>query len=140
MPRWMVVIWEMQISRTYTYVEVALEPLMGRLWWAWQANMKSEEMARIWGVWVEEPDIDDWVWDRPGGHKSGDVQAVPAPQVVQPPYAPELNPVEHFCRELPRALGHRVYPTLEAKQAALEPILRVWQADPAWVRQPCGWD
>ncbi len=28
----------------------------------------------------------------------------------------------------------RVYPTLEAKQAALEPILKVWQA----TRRGCG--
>ena len=36
--------------------------------------------------------------------------------------------------------GDRVYPTLDAKQAALEPILRAWQANPARVRQLCGWD
>ena len=131
---------ETQISRTCTDVAVALNPLTGPLWWAWQANMKSEEMARIWGTWAEEPDIDGWVWDGAGGHKSGAVQALPAPQVVQPPYAPELNPVERFFQELRRALGDRVYPTLESKKAALEPILRAWQADPARVRQLCGWD
>ena len=62
------------------------------------------------------------------------MQAIEAPQVVQPPYAPELNPVERFFQELRRALGDRVYPTLEAKQAALEPLLRAWQADPERVQ------
>ncbi len=138
-PRGVAVTRTTQISRTYTYVAVALNPLTGQLWWAWQANMKSEEMTRIWGTWAEEPGIDGWVWDGAGGHKSGDVQALPAPQVVQPPYAPELNPVERFFQELRRALGDRVYPTLEAKKEALEPILRAWQADPARVRQLCGW-
>ena len=33
----------------------------------------------------------------------------------------------------------RVYPTLAAKQEVLEPILKAWQADPARVRQLCGW-
>ncbi|MXZ41987.1 MAG: hypothetical protein F4Z18_09460 [Caldilineaceae bacterium SB0666_bin_21] len=53
-------------------------------------------------------------------------------KVVQPPYVPELNPVERFFRKLHRALEGRVYP-------ALEPILNVWQADPEWVKQLCGW-
>ena len=119
-PRRVAVTRTTQISRTYTYVAVALNPLTGQLWWAWQANMKSEEMTRV--------------WDGAGSHKSGDVQALPAPQVVQPPYAPELNPVERFFQELRRALGDRVYPTLEAKKEALEPILKAWQA----TRRGCG--
>ena len=67
------------------------------------------------------------------------MQALDAPQVVQPPYAPELNPVERFFQELRRALEGRVYPTLQAKQEALEPILNAWQADPERVRRLCGW-
>ncbi len=70
--------------------------------WPWQKNMKGEEMARIWGAWAAEPDIDGWVWDGAGGHTGEDMQVVDAPQVVQPPYAPELNPVERFFRELRR--------------------------------------
>ncbi len=86
--------------------------------------MKSEGMARIWGGWAEEPGIDGWVWDGAGGHKSQDMQAIAAPQVVQPPYTPERNPVECSFQEL---------------RQALEPILQAWQADPARVRQLCGW-
>ncbi len=95
--------------------------MTGRLWWAWQNNMKGEARARIGGAWAKEPGIDGWVRDRAGGHKGEDMQVVDAPQVVQPPYAPELNPVERFCRELRRALEGRVYSTLQAKQEALEP-------------------
>ena len=40
--------------------------------------------------------------------------------------------------DLCRALGDRIYPTL-AKQEALEPILKAWQADPARVRPLCDW-
>ena len=43
------------------------------------------------------------------------MQAIGAPQVVQPPYIPELNSVERFFQELRRALGDRVYPPLDAK-------------------------
>ena len=112
--------------------------MKGQLWWAWQQNKKGEEMARIRGAWVEDPGIDGWVWDGAGGHKSADMQAIEAPH-VQPPYAPKLNPVERSFQELRRAMEDRVYPTLEAKQAALEPILKVRQADPERVKQLCGW-
>ncbi len=37
------------------------------------------------------------------------MQAIAAPQVVQPHYAPEPNPVERFFQELRRALEGRVY-------------------------------
>ena len=47
--------------------------------------------------------------------------------------------VEYFFREPRRALEGPVYPTLRAKKEVLEPILRAWQADPARVRQLCGW-
>jgi len=138
-PRGVAVAQAVQIGWKYLYVAVAIDPLTGRLWWAWQANMKGEEMARIWGVWAEEPAIDGWVWDGARGHTGTDMQAVDAPRVVQPPYAPELNPVERFFRELRRAIEGRVYPTLQAKQEALEPILEAWQADPERVKQLCGW-
>lgn len=58
------------------------------------------------------------------------MQTVDAPRVVQPPHTPELNPVERFFRELHPAIEGRVYPTLQAKQDALEPILQAWQANP----------
>lgn len=95
-PRGTAVSREVQIGRRYTYVAVALDPRTGQLWWAWQQNMKGAEMARIWGSWAEEPGIDGGVWEGVGGHKSADLQAIDAPQVVQPPYASELNPVERF--------------------------------------------
>ena len=139
-PRGTAVSQEVQMGWKYTYVAVAIDPLTGRLWWAWQDSMKGEEMARIWGAWAEDPDIDGWVWDGAGGHKGEDMQAVDAPQVVQPPYAPELNPVERFFRELRRAIEGKVYPTLQAKQDALKEVLNAWQADPARVKQLCGWD
>ena len=110
-PRGTAVSQDVQMGWKYTYVAVAIDPLTGRLWWAWQQNMKGAEMARIWGAWAEDPAIDGWVWDGAGGHKGEDMQAVDAPQVVQPPYAPELNPVERFFRELRRAIEAGSIPT-----------------------------
>ena len=138
-PRGVPVSQAVQMGWSYFYVAVALDPRTGRLWWAWQKNMKGAEMARIWGTWAKESDIDGWVWDGAGGHKGADRQAIAAPRVVQPPYAPEPDPVERFFRELRRAIEGRVDPALQAKQEALEPILKAWQADPKRVRQLCGW-
>ena len=118
-PRGTAVSQAVQTGWKYTYVAVAIDPLTGGLWWSWQKNMKGAEMARIRGAWAAEPGIDGWVRDGAGGHKGEEMQAVDAPQVVQPPYAPELNPVERFFRELRRAIEGRVYPTLQAKQEAL---------------------
>lgn len=101
-PRGVAVSQEVQIGWKYTYVAVALDPMTGQLWWTWQKNMKGEEKARIGRAWAKDPGIDGWVWDGAGGHKGEDMQAVDAPQVVQPLYAPELNPVERFFRELRR--------------------------------------
>ena len=52
------------------------------------------------------------------------MQAIEAPQVVQPPCASEPDPVKRFFQELRRAPEDRMYPTLEAKKAALGPILQ----------------
>ncbi len=46
--------------------------------------------------------------------------------------------MERFFREVCRAEGI-VYPDLQAKKDALEPILKACQADPAQVRQLCDW-
>ncbi len=68
------------------------------------------------------------------------MQAIAAPRVVPPSYAPEPDPVERFFQELRRVLGDRVHPTLKAKKEALEPILKAWPADPVRVRQLRGRD
>ena len=133
-PRGAAVSQEVRTGWKYTYVAVAIDPLTGQLWWAWQKNMKGEEMARIWGAWAEDRAIDGWVRDGDGGHKGEAMQAVDAPQVVQPPHAPELNPVERFFRELRRAIEGKVYPDLQARQEALEEVLNAWQA----IRRGCG--
>ena len=57
-PRGVAVTQAVQFARKYTYVAVALDPMTGRLWWAWQKNMKGEEMARIRGTWAQDAAID----------------------------------------------------------------------------------
>ncbi len=59
------------------------------------------------------------------------MQAVAVSQIVQPAYAPALNPVERLFEELRRAIEGRGYPTLQDKQHALALMLQAWQANPA---------
>ncbi len=66
-------------------------------------------------AWAAEPGINGWVWDGVGGHTGEDRQAVDGPRVVQSPYAPELNPVGCFFRDLRRALEGRISPTWQVK-------------------------
>ena len=54
-PRGTAVPQEVRTGWKYTCVAVAINSRTGRLWWAWQENMKGEEMARIWGAWAEDP-------------------------------------------------------------------------------------
>ena len=48
-PRGVAVSQTVPIGWKHLYVAVALDPMTGRLWWAWQQNMKGGEMARIGG-------------------------------------------------------------------------------------------
>ena len=57
------------------------------------------------------------------------MQAIEAPQVVQPPCASEPDPVKRFFQDLHRAPEDRMDPTLAANKAALGQPMQAWQAD-----------
>ena len=127
------------IGWSYLWLTVALNPHTGQLKWQWHTSLKGKVLAYIWRRWAQDPTVDGLVWDGAGGHKGQDMQAVDLPQVVQPPYAPELNPVERFFEELRRAIEGRPYRSLREKQQAVTVVLRQWRDDPTRVRQLCGW-
>jgi hypothetical protein len=59
--------------------------------------------------------------------------------VFLPPYSPELDPVEHIF-EGPRAeIEGVVYPSLPAKQLAVEHHPRQLAADREWVKRLVNW-
>ena len=84
-------------------------------------------MARIWGTWAQKQGIDGWVWDGAGSHMGEDMQGHQGTPCGATALRLKLSPVECFFQELRRAVEGRVYPTLQAKQEALEPILDVTQ-------------
>ena len=57
-----------------------------------------------------------------------------------PPYAPELNPVEHVWDELREKRFHnRVFDSLEALEDHLEIALRDFEQDPARIQSIVAW-
>ncbi len=86
-----------------------------------------------------EADLAAVVWDRAPSHRDAMVRAVGLSLIEQPPYAPELNPAERVFEHLRAAIEGIVYPTLEAKVAAVEAILAELDADPDRVKRLTGW-
>lgn len=130
---------QVQKVREWRYLVVAIEVLVGRLWWCWTATMQSKEIAGVVRGWQQNTDVEAVVWDGASSHRAGVVQETGFPLVQQPAYAPELNPAERFFEELRRVVEGKVYDTMEAKVAAIEAELREWDADPDRVRRLVGW-
>jgi len=128
-----------QMRREWQYLNLAADVRAGRLWWCWTETMKGAELAGVVGGWQQETDLEAVVWDGAPGHRSAEVAAVGFPLVIQPAYAPELNPAERVFEELRRAVEGRTYPTLAAKVAAITAELLKLEADPQRVRRLVGW-
>lgn len=81
------------------------------------------------------------VWDGAPSHRAAGVREAAAglPLIEQPSAAPELNPAERVFQELRRAIEGEVYPSLEAKVAAVEARLTELEADRARVQRLAGW-
>ena len=127
------------LGYAWRWLTVALHPRTGPLRGPWHRSLRGKVLAYIWRRGAQTPEVDGLVGDGAGGHQGQAMQAVDLPRIVQPPYAPALNPVERFFAELRRAIEGRLYPDLEAKQKAVTAVLRLWREDPDRVRQLCGW-
>jgi transposase len=80
------------------------------------------------------------VWDGSGAHRSTKLEwpdgLTPLPL---PPYSPELNPAEQVMRVLRERLANRVFPDLDALDAAIETVLQEWWADPTRLQHLTGY-
>lgn len=130
---------KVQMNRKWRYLVVAVEIGTGRVWWCWTETMNSEATASVVLGLQRNTSVDCVVWDGAPSHRSELVEAVGFPVVQQPPYAPELNPVERFFEELRRAVEGRTYGSIEEKVSAVESELHQWDADPDRVRQLVDW-
>lgn len=129
----------LQLGREWRYLHLVVDPLGGRVWWFWSRTMQATVARSLVEATKTETDVAALVWDRAPSHRDGMVQAVGLPLIEQPPYAPELNPAERVFELLRAGIEGVVYPSIEAKVAAVEAILEDLDAAPERVKQLTGW-
>ncbi len=130
----------LQLKYEWRYLFAAVDGQAGRIWWDWVPSMKAEALWPTIAGLQEMAVLEALVWDNAPGHRDADISALDLALVGLPPYSPELNPAERLFEEIRRRVEGRVYATLDAKAAEVEAFLRELDADPARVRQLCGWD
>ncbi len=130
----------LQLRYEWAYLFAAVDARAGTIWWDWLDTMKAADLRPVIAEVQERGLLDALVWDGAPSHADADVRAVGLPLVALPPYSPELNPAERLFEEVRRRVEGRVYATLGDKTDAVEAFLRELDADPARVRQLCGWD
>jgi hypothetical protein len=130
----------LQLRYAWRYLVAAVDARAGTVWWAWVETMKAADLLPVIAGLHEMDVLDALVWDGAPSHADAEVRGVGLPLVALPPYSPELNPAERLFEEIRRRVEGRVYATLDAKAAEVEAFLRELDADPARVRQLCGWD
>ena len=130
----------LQLRYEWRYLVAAVDARAGTVWWAWVETMKAADLLPVIAGLHEMDVLDALVWDGAPSHADAEVRGVGLPLVALPPYSPELNPAERLFEEIRRRVEGRVYATLDAKAAEVEAFLRELDADPARVRQLCGWD
>jgi transposase len=129
----------LQLVREWRYLHLVVEPRHGRLWWFWSQTMQAPTARALVEATKSETALSALVWDRAPSHRDATVRAVGLPLIEQPPYAPELNPVERVFELLRAGIEGVVYSTLEAKVAAVEALLEELDADPERVKRLTGW-
>jgi hypothetical protein len=130
----------LQLRYEWRYLFAAVDARAGTVWWDWLDTMKAVDLAPVIAGLREMDVLDALVWDGAPSHADADVLGVGLPLVALPPYSPEPNPAERLFEEIRRRVEGQVYATLDDKAAEVEAFLRELEADPARVRQLCGWD
>lgn len=129
----------LQLMREWRYLNLVVDPLGGRLWWFWSQTMQAPVARTLVEATRTETDVAALVWDRAPSHRNATVRAAGLSLIEQPPYAPELNPVERVFELLRAGTEGVIYPSLEAKVAAVEALLDQLDADPERVKRLTGW-
>jgi len=134
----------LQLVYEWDYLNLVVDPTQGKLWWMWTATMQAAAARVLVEATRAETNLAALVWDRAPSHRDGTVRAVELPLIEQPPgtrlrVSPELNPAERVFEQLRAGIEGIVYPTLDAKVAAVEAILEELDADPERVKRLVGW-
>jgi hypothetical protein len=130
------IIQPMQIVFRWRYLVLAVEVLRCELSWAWAERMNQEQLVPIFEGWA----LDGVVWAGAPSHRGQAMGEVGFERIFLPPYSPELNPAERIFEEVRGEIEGKVYPSLGAKQAAIEHLLRQLRANKARLERLVGWD
>lgn len=128
-----------QFSYQWRYLVLVVDGRAGRLWWTWNATMQAAELVPVVRGIQLTTEVAAVVWDGAPSHRDERLARIGLPLIALPPYAPELNPAERVFEEIRRTIEGRVFATLDDKVAAVEALLREWDADPARVQRLAGW-
>lgn len=130
------VVQRLQLRYQWRYLLLAVDPRAGTLRWQWLERCRAAPIKEALATWAP----DAVVWDGHGAHTARLLAELPVARVRLPAYSPELNPAERVFEELRRHVEGRVYASVAGKQAVTDAYLTELAADPARVRQLCGWD
>jgi hypothetical protein len=131
------------LSHEYTYAYAAVDVLTGALDSLILPHVNTHCMQLFLdAVSQRHPDRRIvMVLDGAGWHASGELRVPPNVRLLSlPPYAPELNPVEHLGDELREKRFHNhVFDRLDALEDHLEIALRDFELTPSSIRSIVAW-
>ena len=130
------IVQRLQITFAWRYLVLAVNCLPGELQWAWVERVRQHELLPVLQSWQPE----GVVWDSASPHKGRQIAQLGIPLIFLPPYAPELDPAERVFEAIRQEIEGIVYPSLQAKQAAIEQFLRRLAADRQRLLSLIGWD
>ncbi len=130
------IIQRMQIVFRWSYLVLAVDVLRGELHWGWSQRMNQQQLAPIYEQWP----MNGVVWEGAPSHRGKLMGQLGFARIFLPPYSPELNPPERVFEELRRDIEGKVYPSLQAKKAAIDHLLRRLKADKTRLKRLTGWD
>lgn len=130
------IIQSLQIVFAWRYLVLAVDVIRCELRWDWADRMNQQHLMPIFAGW----ELEAVVWDGASSHRGNAMGTLGFARIYLPPYSPELNPPERIFQEIRRAIEGIVYPSLQAKQHAINQFLRRLRADKTRLRKLIGWD
>ena len=132
----MKIIQRLQIQFRWSYLVLGVDVARGRIRWGWSKGMKQQQLAPL----LEEWPMDGVIWDGASSHRGKLMGQLGFARIFLPSYSPELNPAERVFEEVRRHIEGKVYPSLKAKQLAIDHFLRQLRSDQNRLRRLIGWN
>jgi len=130
------VVKKLQFVFEWIYLVVAANPITGKIKWQWIKRLNQAQLKPVIQAW----NLDAIIWDNASAHTGKDMLSLATRFINQPPYSPELNPIERLFEYLRDKIEGKIYPPLKAKQLAVERELKRLAARPQKLRSLIGYD